>query len=51
MHVKDVAGETHSYLVLVDEATNFTVVLRCQESTAACYATLIIDRWIAWDRL
>ncbi len=48
MLIKDVAGETHSHLVLVDEATNFTVVVRCKEATAAHYATLVIHRWIAW---
>ncbi len=32
VHIKDMAGETHWYLVLVDEATDFTVVVmvRCK---------------------
>jgi hypothetical protein len=48
VYVKDVAGETHAYLVLVDEATGFTVVSWCKEATAAHYASLVTERWIAW---
>lgn len=48
VHIKDAAGDTHHFPIMLDEGSDYTLVIRCERSSAEHYAAIVVDRWIAW---